>query len=152
MNPVLRAVLMFGVLWMVFRVGGRRTLAEITTFDFILLLVIGDAAQNALVGDDFAITTSALVIVTLLLLDLAMARLSGRSKGLRRVIESTPVIVVDNGKVRERVMRQEGVDIEEVLAAARERHGLQRLDQIKFAIVERHGGISVVPNEHEQGA
>ena len=147
MNPVLRAVLMFGVLWIVFRVGGRRTLAEITTFDFILLLIIGDAAQNALVGDDFAITTSALVIVTLLLLDILMARLSSRSDRLRRVIESVPVIVVDNGRVREDVMRAEGVDVEEVLTAARERHGLQRLEDIKFAIVERHGGISVVPKE-----
>jgi uncharacterized membrane protein YcaP (DUF421 family) len=145
MNPVLRAVLMFVVLWLVFRIGGRRTLAEITTFDFILLLVIGDAAQNALVGDDFAITTAALVIVTLLLLDVLMARLSGRSERLRRAIESAPVIVIDNGRVCEQVMRDEGVDVEEVLAAARERHGLRGLDQIKFAIVERHGGISVVP-------
>jgi uncharacterized membrane protein YcaP (DUF421 family) len=147
MNPVLRAVLMFVVLWIVFRIGGRRTLAEITTFDFILLLVIGDAAQNALIGDDFAITTAALVIVTLLLLDIVMGRLSGRSDRLRRVIESAPVIVIDNGNVREHVMRDEGVDIEDVLTAARDRHGLQRLDEIKFAIVERHGGISVVPKE-----
>jgi uncharacterized membrane protein YcaP (DUF421 family) len=152
MNPVLRAVLMFVVLWIVFRIGGRRTLAEITTFDFILLLVIGDAAQNALIGDDFAITTAALVIVTLLLLDIVMGRLSGRSDRLRRVIESAPVIVIDNGNVREQVMRDEGVDIEDVLTAARDRHGLQRLDEIKFAIVERHGGISVVPKKRRAKA
>lgn len=147
MNPVFRAILMFAVLWLVFRIGGRRTLAEITTFDFILLLVIGDAAQNAFVGDDFAVTTAALVIVTLLLLDLAIGRLSMRSNSLRRVFDSAPVIVIDKGKVLDRVLRDEGVDVEEVLAAARERHGLERLDQIKYAIVERHGGISVVPNE-----
>jgi uncharacterized membrane protein YcaP (DUF421 family) len=57
------------------------------------------------------------------------------------------VVVVDDGHVREDVMRAEGVGLEEVLAAARERHGLQRLDEIKFAIVERHGGISIVPKE-----
>jgi uncharacterized membrane protein YcaP (DUF421 family) len=147
MNPVFRAVVMFAVLWMVFRVGGRRTLAEVTTFDFILLLVIGDAAQNALVGDDFAITTAALVIVTLLLLDIGIGRLSLQSVWLRRVFDSAPVIVIDNGKVLDRVLRREGVDLEEVMAAARERHGLQRVDEIKYAIVERHGGISVVPME-----
>jgi uncharacterized membrane protein YcaP (DUF421 family) len=147
MNPVFRAVVMFAVLWMVFRVGGRRTLAEVTTFDFILLLVIGDAAQNALVGDDFAITTAALVIVTLLLLDIGIGRLSLQSDWLRRVFDSAPVIVIDNGKVLDRVLRREGVDLEEVMAAARERHGLQRVDEIKYAIVERHGGISVVPME-----
>ncbi len=147
MNPVFRAVVMFVVLWVVFRIGGRRTLAEITTFDFILLLVIGDAAQNALVGDDFAITTAALVIVTLLLLDVGIGRLSLRSERLRHVFDSAPVIVIDNGTVLDRVLRREGVDLEEVLAAARDRHGLERLDEIKYAIVERHGGISVVPKE-----
>ena len=147
MNPVYRAALMFAILWMVFRVGGRRTLAEITTFDFILLLIIGDAAQNALIGDDFSITTAALVVVTLLLLDLGMDWIGSRSRPLRRIVDSVPVIVVDNGKVLADEMRAEGVELDQVLEAARERHGLQRLDEIKYAIVERHGGISIVPKE-----
>ena len=147
MNPVFRAVIMFAILWVVFRIGGRRTLAEITTFDFILLLVIGDAAQNALVGDDFSITTAALVVVTLLLLDLCMGRLGLVSRTMAHVIDSAPVIVIENGRVLDKAMRAEGVDLEEILEAARERHGLQSLDEIKYAIVERHGGISVVPKE-----
>jgi uncharacterized membrane protein YcaP (DUF421 family) len=145
MNPVFRAAVMFALLWLIFRIGGRRTLAEITTFDFILLLIIGDAAQNALVGDDFSITTAALVIVTLLLLDLAVDRLALRSTTWRRVIDSAPVVVIDNGRVMTRQLQQEGIDLDEVLAAARERHGLERVDDIKYAIVEQHGGISIVP-------
>ncbi|HXG89812.1 MAG TPA: YetF domain-containing protein [Vicinamibacterales bacterium] len=151
MNPVFRAIVVFAVLWTVFRIGGRRTLAEITTFDFILLLVIGDAAQNALVGDDFSITTSAMVIVTLILLELGLDRVAMRSKTLRRVLDSGPVIVVDNGKVLERALRQEGLSVDEVLAAARERQGLERLDQIKYAIVEQHGAISIIPKEKGSG-
>jgi len=145
MNPVYRSAVIFAVLWVVFRIGGRRTLAEITTFDFILLLIIGEATQQALLGDDFSVTTSALVIVTLLLLDLLMGRLSISSEGLRRIIESTPVIVIDNGKPLDDVLRREGVDLDEVLMAAREKHGLRVLEDIKYAIVERHGGISIVP-------
>jgi len=151
MNPVFRAVVVFAVLWTVFRIGGRRTLAEITTFDFILLLVIGDAAQNALVGDDFSITTSAMVIVTMILLELGLDRVAMRSKTFRRLLDSGPVIVVDNGKVLERALRQEGLNVDEVLAAARERQGLERLDQIKYAIVEQHGGISIIPKEKGSG-
>ena len=64
---------------------------------------------------------------------------------MRRFIESAPVIVVENGKPLNAVLRAEGVDLEEVMAAARELHGLQTLDDIKYAIVERHGGISIVP-------
>jgi uncharacterized membrane protein YcaP (DUF421 family) len=145
MNPVFRAVIMFAMLWVIFRIGGRRTLAEITTFDFILLLIIGDASQNALVGDDFSVTTAALVIVTMLLLDLGVDRLALRSTRWRRVIDSAPVVVVDHGRVLEKTLNEEGLDISEVLAAARDRHGLERVDQIKFAIVEQHGGISIVP-------
>jgi uncharacterized membrane protein YcaP (DUF421 family) len=136
---------MFAILWLVFRISGRRTLAEITTFDFILLLIIGDAAQQALVGDDYSITTAALVVVTLVLLDLLMGRLAISGEGIRRLIESAPVIVIEKGKPLNDVLRQEGVDLEEVMMAARERHGLQTLDDIKYAIVERHGGISIVP-------
>jgi uncharacterized membrane protein YcaP (DUF421 family) len=145
MNPVIRSIVMFTVLWVVFRVAGRRTLAEITTFDFILLLIIGDATQQALVGNDFSITTAALVIVTLVLLDVLMGRLAITGVGVRRVIESAPVIVVEKGKPLNDVLRQEGVDLEEVMAAAREKHGLQTLADVKYAIVERHGGISIVP-------
>ena len=150
MNPVLRSIAMFAVLWIVFRIAGRRTLAEITTFDFILLLIIGDATQQALVGDDYSVTTAALVIVTLVLLDVLMGRLAILGNGMRRVIESAPVIVIEKGKPLDDVMRQEGVDLEEVMAAAREKHGLQTLDDIKYAIVERHGGISIVPADESR--
>jgi uncharacterized membrane protein YcaP (DUF421 family) len=138
---------MFAVLWLVFRIAGRRTLAEITTFDFILLLIIGDATQQALVGDDYSITTAALVIVTLVLLDVFMGRLAITGKAVSRLIESAPVNVIDNGKVLDDVLRHEGVNLEEVMMAAREIHGLQTLDDIKYAIVERHGGISIVPTD-----
>jgi uncharacterized membrane protein YcaP (DUF421 family) len=145
MNPVLRSVIMFAVLWVVFRIAGRRTLAEITTFDFILLLIIGDATQQALIGDDYSVMTAVLVIVTLVLLDVFMGRLAITGDAMRRIVESAPVIVVDKGKPLDDVLRAEGVDLEEVMAAAREKHGLQTLDDIKYAIVERHGGISIVP-------
>jgi uncharacterized membrane protein YcaP (DUF421 family) len=140
---------MYAVLWVVFRIAGRRTLAEITTFDFILLLIIGDATQQAMVGNDFSITTAALVIVTLVLLDLLMGRLAISGAGLRRIIESAPVIVVDRGKALNDVLRAEGVDLDEVMMAAREKHGLEKLDDVKYAIVERHGGISIVPADRK---
>jgi uncharacterized membrane protein YcaP (DUF421 family) len=146
MNPVLRSVLMFAVLWLVFRIAGRRTLAEISTFDFILLLIIGDAAQQGLVGDDYSLTTSTLVIVTLLLLDLVMGRLAISGDVMRRVIESAPVIVVENGKPLDRAAPQRGSRSGRGnVMAARDKHGLQTLADVKFAIVERHGGISIVP-------
>ena len=145
MNPVTRAVVMYAILWVVFRITGRRTLAEITAFDFILLLIIGDATQQALVGQDYSIATAAMVIVTLVLLDLLMGRLAISGSTMRHIVDSAPVIVIDKGKPLDEVLRQEGVDLEDVMMAAREMHGLQTLEDIKYAIVERHGGISIVP-------
>ena len=66
---------------------------------------------------------------------------------LGRVMESLPVIVVENGKLLHERADKEGVTVEEILAAGREHHGLERLDQFKYAILERHGGISVIPTE-----
>jgi uncharacterized membrane protein YcaP (DUF421 family) len=57
--------------------------------------------------------------------------------------------VIDNGRVIRRALRREGMDVDEILAAARELHGLERLDQIEYAIVERHGGISVIPKRRD---
>lgn len=147
MNPVFRALIVITILWFVLRVSGRRTLAEITTFDFILLLIVGDITQQALVGDDYSIMTMALVLVTVVLVDVAMGRLAITSKTMGHVLESVPVVVVDDGEVLQEVMDREGVDLEEVLTAAREVHGLKALDEIRYAIVERHGAISIVPKE-----
>ena len=69
MDAVLRAIAVYLVLLLLFRVAGRRTLAEITTFDFVLLLIIGEATQQALLGEDFSVTNAVIVIATLLFID-----------------------------------------------------------------------------------
>jgi uncharacterized membrane protein YcaP (DUF421 family) len=68
-DSVLRAAAIYLVLLVLFRVAGRRTLSEITSFDFVLLLVIGEATQQALLGEDFSLIHAVLVIVTLIMLD-----------------------------------------------------------------------------------
>ena len=70
MDTVLRSAAVYLFVLVVFRITGKRSLSQITTFDFILLLIIGDATQQALIGDDYSITTAAMVVVTLVLLDL----------------------------------------------------------------------------------
>lgn len=147
MNPVFRALIVIAILWLVLRVSGRRTLAEVTTFDFILLLIVGDIAQQALVGDDYSIVTMALVVVTVVVVDSVMGRLALINTKAGHILESVPVVVVENGEVLEDVMKREGVDIDEVLRAAREAHGIKSLDEIRYAIVEQHGSISIIPYE-----
>lgn len=147
MDSVLRAVAVYLILLIIMRIAGKRTLAQITVFDFILLLIIGEATQQALLGEDFSIINAAIVIGTLVLLDIALSVLKQRSDTLDRIIDDTPVVIVDHGKLLQDRMDRSRIDKQEILVAARELHGLERIEQIKFAVLERSGGISIVPAE-----
>ena len=145
MESVVRSVLMYALLLLLFRITGKRSLAQITAFDFILLLIIGEATQQALLGTDISVINACVVIATLMLLDLGLSIAKQRWPRLDHVLESTPLVVVDHGRVIEDRLARERVDVDDVLTAARERHGLERLDQIKYAVLERSGGISIIP-------
>jgi len=145
MDSVIRAAAIYLFLLLVFRIAGQRSISQITTFDFVLLLVIGEATQNALVGEDFSITNAFLVILTLIGLDILLAAFKENSKRADKILDGTPLIIVDEGKVLHDRMSKERVDESDIMAAAREMHGLERLDQIKYAVLERGGSISIVP-------
>jgi uncharacterized membrane protein YcaP (DUF421 family) len=126
---------------------GKRSLAQITVFDFVLILIIGEATQQALLGDDLSVINAVIVISTLMFLELGLSLVKGWWPGLDPVLDSAPLIVVENGRPLGDRMASERIDVGDVLAAAREHHGLERLDQIKYAVLERSGGISIVPKE-----
>jgi uncharacterized membrane protein YcaP (DUF421 family) len=145
MDSVLRAAAIYGFLLLIFRLTGKRSLAQITAFDFVLLLIIGEATQQALLGDDFSVINAYVVIGTLMCLELGLSLAKEWWPRLDRVLDSTPLVVVENGRLLEDRIAHERIDLSDVLAAARERHGLERLDQIKYAVLERSGGISIIP-------
>lgn len=147
MDSVFRAAAVYLILLVILRIAGKRTLAQITVFDFILVLIISEATQQALLGDDFSITGAAIVIATLVLLDIALSVLKQRSQRVDEIIDDIPVVIVDNGKLLLNRMNRARIDEQDILVAARELHGLERLDQIKYAVLERSGGISIVPNK-----
>jgi uncharacterized membrane protein YcaP (DUF421 family) len=145
MDAVLRAVAMYAVLLLLFRVAGRRTLAEITTFDFVLLLIIGEATQQALLGEDFSFINAFVVIVTLLFIDIVLALWKARSAAVERMLDGVPTVIVEHGRCIEALMKKARVDQDDVMEAARRLQGIERLDQIKYAVIEVNGGISIIP-------
>jgi uncharacterized membrane protein YcaP (DUF421 family) len=147
MDSVLRAAAIYVVLLIVFRISGRRTLSEMTSFDFVLLLIIGEATQQALLGEDFSLTNALLVIITLLTLDIAISMWKQHSSGAERFIEGVPTVLVEHGRPLKHLMDKARVREDEILEAARQTQGLERMDQIKFAVLEVSGGISVIPKE-----
>lgn len=145
MDAVLSACAIYAALLVVLRIGGNRTLGQTTTFDFVMLLIIAETTQQALLGDDFSVTNALLLITTLVGLDIGLSLLKRRWPKLDRLVEGIPMVIVENGKPLLDRMHKARVDEEDVLAAARESQGLKRMDQIEYAVLERSGGISVVP-------
>lgn len=147
MEAILRGLGVYFFLLLVFRVAGKRSIAQITTFDFVLLLIIGEATQQALLGDDFSLTTAAIVIATLVAIEVCLSRLKTRFPIADKILDDVPLIVVNEGKFLRKRMQLARVDEEEILNAARNLQGLERVEQIKYAIVEQDGEISIVPAE-----
>lgn len=148
MDAVLRTLAVYAVLMLVLRVTGKRSLSQITTFDFVLLLIISEATQQALLGDDFSVMAAVLVITTLIVADLTLSLLKEWIPAIGPWVDDVPLVLVEQGRPIERHLRKSHVDVDDVLEAAREKQGLERLDQIKYAVLERTGSISIIPREH----
>lgn len=145
MDAVVRAAVIYLFLLLLFRIAGERTLASLTTFDFVLLLIIAEATQQGLIGDDFSITKAMLLVTALVALDVGLSLLKDRWSGLHKALEGVPLVIVEDGRVLEDRMRRARIDIDDVLQAARERQGLESMEQIRYAVLERTGEISIIP-------
>jgi uncharacterized membrane protein YcaP (DUF421 family) len=143
--PVVRAVVMYLFLLVLLRVTGKRTLSEVTAFDFIVLLIISETTQQAMTGNDFSVTNAAILVLTLIILQRAADWLSDRSSRADRVLNDRPVVIVEDGKPLDEWMRWNSLTVEEVLEEARQSQGIGSMDEIKYAVLERNGGISVIP-------
>jgi uncharacterized membrane protein YcaP (DUF421 family) len=147
MDTLFRALAVYLGLLIILRGSGKRSMAQITTFDLVLLLILGESTQQALIGNDFSITTGLLLIASLVGIDMTFAFFKERFPRLDRLLEGRPLILVENGRPLVERMKRSRVDAADILTAARHLHGLERMDQIRYAVLERSGGISIIPRE-----
>jgi uncharacterized membrane protein YcaP (DUF421 family) len=146
-ESVIRALVIYFFLVLVLRLAGRRTLDQMTAFDLVLMLIISEAASQALGGGDTSLTNAFVLITTLILTDVVLSLCKQRWKTLDRIMDGVPLVIVENGRPIRDLMERARVDEEDVLMKARELQGLERMDQIKFAVLERSGEISIIPKE-----
>jgi uncharacterized membrane protein YcaP (DUF421 family) len=144
MDAIIRGAVVYLFLLVLFRLSGQRALAQVTTFDFVLLLIISEASQQALIGNDNSMTHAALVVMTLVTLNVIFSLVKQRSKRIENVLEDVPLVLVDDGKLLRDRMNKVRVDEDDILNAARDRQGLERLDQIRYAVLERSGEITII--------
>ena len=151
MGSIIRALAVYGFLLLVFRIAGKRALTEITTFDAVLLLIISEAAQQALIDGDESMTNAFLLITTLLAADVVLSLLAIRIRRLDKLVNDVPMIIVEKGKPLPDRMKKARVDVREVLERARELQGLRTLEEIDYAVLERDGAITVIPKQTGTG-
>jgi uncharacterized membrane protein YcaP (DUF421 family) len=150
MEPVLRAAFIFFLLIGLFRIAGRRSLNEMSSFELVLMLVIGEATGQAVLGKDFSLTNAALVATTLIMLNVGMSLVKHRSRRFHVIFDGVPLVIVEHGRPLKELMAKVRVGEDEILAAARELQGLERMEQIKYAVVESSGVISIIPRDEDK--
>jgi uncharacterized membrane protein YcaP (DUF421 family) len=141
---LIRTLAVYLVILVGLRLAGKREIGQMTVFDLVVLLLIANAVQNAMVGPDTSLVGGILAAIVLLAANAIVASLRLRSPRLRRLVEGTPTLLILHGEVIPEHMRREGIDEESLLAALRE-HGVADISGVDMAVLEIDGSISVVP-------
>jgi uncharacterized membrane protein YcaP (DUF421 family) len=140
----LRTAVVYFVILVGLRLAGKRQIGQMTTFDLVVLLLLANAVQNAMVGPDTSLIGGVVAAAMLLIVNTVVARLRLRWPRLRRLIEGSPTLLILRGEVIADHLKREGVDQDELEAALRE-HGIAALSGVEVAVLEIDGSISVVP-------
>ena len=143
-NIAVRSALVFLAVFAALRLMGKRELGQMTVFDLVVILLIANAVQNAMVGADFSVQGGILAAFVLLLVDRGIARLRLAGAWWGRILEGTPTVLVEDGEFIPPHLRKEGIERGEIEMAIRE-HGMESVAAVKLAVLETDGSISVVP-------
>jgi len=150
-NIALRSALVYLALLVGLRLAGKREIGQMTVFDLVVLLLLANAVQNAMVGPDTSLTGGVIAVAVLFVFDRAVAQLRLRWPRLRRLVEGSPTVLVLHGEVITAHLKREGID-EATLEAALREHGVAALGDVEMAVLETDGSISIVPVNHEHRA
>ncbi|MCC6317888.1 MAG: DUF421 domain-containing protein [Gemmatimonadaceae bacterium] len=137
--------MIYGFVLLVLRLAGKRTMAQITTFDLVILLILSEAIQPAMVGDGSSMLNAFVIVGTLVAIDVALGVGKDRSPTLARWLDDVPTVLIREGVADEAAMRRVRVDLGDVMESARLHQGIMDRAQVRYAILERTGGISIIP-------
>jgi uncharacterized membrane protein YcaP (DUF421 family) len=146
MELVIRAAVMYAFLWAVTRAVGRSTLGELSTFQLLLYVTMGDLVQQSITQQDYSLTGAAVVVSVFALATVGLNWTQWRFPRLRPLVNGLPVIVVRNGQLVERSLRQQKLSDDDLAAAARQQ-GIRDLGSLELAILEADGKISFFQRE-----
>ena len=149
-EKIIRPIIVYFFLLVLIRFGGKRELGSMTAFDIIVLLVLGNAVQNAIIGEDYSLMGGLIDAVVLMICNYIMVRLSYRFNKIQRLVEGTPTLLVRNGKAIARHLAKEAITEDELRSKLCQK-GFEDIDDVRLAILETDGTITVerYPNSFE---
>jgi uncharacterized membrane protein YcaP (DUF421 family) len=139
----LRTAIVYVFLVIAIRVSGKREVGQMSVLELIVVLIISDAVQNSMVGDNTSIWSGIVAVIILLGLDIVLREISRRSPGIRKAVEGEPRLLIRDGRLLKRAIEDEGLGLADVRQAIRE-HGLVGIEDVQMAVLETDGTISVV--------
>ena len=143
LEKVLRPILVYAFLVLGLRLAGKRELAQLNPFDLIVLLMLSNTVQNAIIGDDYSVTGGLLGATVLLAVNALVVRFLYEHPGVERVVEGDVDLLVEDGRVHHERLRRELITLAELESAAH-KQGITSLDQVERAVLEPGGTISFV--------
>jgi uncharacterized membrane protein YcaP (DUF421 family) len=139
----LRTAIVYLFLITAIRVSGKREVGQMSVLELIVVLIISDAVQNSMVGDNTTIWSGIVAVIVLLSLDFILRELARRSRRVEKALEGEPRLLLRDGRLLKRAIEEEGLQAEDVRQAIRE-HGLARVEDVQSAVLETDGTISVI--------
>lgn len=146
-EPVIRGSVIYLFIFVVVRLIGKKKLGELAPFDLVLLLIMSESIQNAIIGDDHSITAGLICVSVLGLLNVIINNLSFRYRWFEKIIDGQPEVIILNGKIHKKVLKREKISDAELFEALRE-HEIMNPEDVKCAILEADGKISVIKYTH----
>jgi len=141
MDVVIRAAIVFAVLFLVIRVSGKRQIAQMSAFDLIFLVTVGDLIGQTVMQEDYSLTGGILAVSTFGLLAVTLSYAGWRFPKLRPVVEGSPVIVVRDGEPDIRALSYERIPLSDLDEACREQ-GVRDIRDVELAVLETDGAFS----------
>jgi len=141
---VIRTALVYLAVYIGLRLTGKRELGQMTVFDLVVIILIANAVQNAMVGPDTSITGGIIAAFVLLAINAVVSRVRLRSRRWETLLEGTPTVLIQNGQLVLPNLQKEGIEQSELEMAMRE-HGVDSMNDVKLAVLEVDGSISIVP-------
>ena len=143
---VVRTAIVYLALLLGLRLTGKRQVGQMTPFDFLLLLLLANAVQNAMTGPDTSLPGGLAAAATLLGVNMLVAWLARRNAKTEQFIEGTPTLLIRRGQILVPNLVREGITREDLLRSLRE-HGVETVEEVRSAILEVDGSVSVLKED-----